>query len=365
MKALLTSFILSATSLTVVAQSNIKEGNNSFALYTQTGDIKNLENARKFSDAAFQTRKDSSSVRNNILRGLVYSSLAVIDSTRKQQYTRDPIDESLNTLKLINRKKAYKNFPTEVDYIKQNLATALIYKSNVDLKNTKVEDAYRGFLKVDSLGFKNTDLKFNLATLAVSSKNYPDAIKYYQELIKQDSPKPQYYLELASVYEKIGTKQDELNTLTAGRLQFPQNKEILFKLIDIYTKNESYDAILPIVDEAIKLEPENIELNYLAGYAYEEAKDMHSAKQYYNNVLRLDANNYASNLALGLIYLKDFLKSKSEEDKQSAQAFLLKANEIKPYDINALKALSTYYTAIEDFVQLDRVNILLNQLTVN
>jgi len=103
----------------------------------------------------------------------------------------------------------------------------------------------------------------------------------------------------------------------------------------------------------------------LAGYAYEDAKDIRNAKQYYNKVLRLDANNYPSNLALGLIYLKDFLKSKSDEDKQYAQAYLLKANEIKPYDVNALKALSTYYNAIEDFVQLDRVNILLNQLTVN
>lgn len=365
MRALLTSLILSATSLTVVAQSNIKEGNNSFALYTQTGDIKNLENARKFSDAAFKTRKDSTSVRNNVLRGLVYSSFAVADSTRKQKYTIDPIDESLNALKLIDKKKAYRNFPVEVDYIKQNLATALIYKSNTELKNNKFDEAYKGFLKVDSLGFKNADLKFNLATLAVSSKRYPDAIKYYNELIKQDSKKPQYYLELASVYEKIGTKQDELNTLTAGRLEFPQNKDILFKLIDIYAKNESYDAILTIIDEAIKLEPENVELNYLAGYAYEDAKDIRNAKQYYNKVLRLDANNYPSNLALGLIYLKDFLKSKSDEDKQYAQAYLLKANEIKPYDVNALKALSTYYNAIEDFVQLDRVNILLNQLTVN
>ncbi|WP_400262902.1 tetratricopeptide repeat protein [Sphingobacterium sp. SG20118] len=365
MKALLTSLVLSATSLTVVAQSNIKEGNNSFALYTQTGDIKNLENARKFSDAAFKTRKDSSSVRNNILRGLVYSSFAVADSTRSQKYTLDPIDESLNALKFINKKKAYKNFPTEVDYIKQNLATALIYKSNTDLKNNKFEDAYMGFLKVDSLGFKNADLKFNLATLAVSSKKYPDAIKYYKELINQDSRKAQYYIELAAVYEKIGTKQDELNTLTAGRLEFPLNKEILFKLIDIYSKNESYGAILPIIDEAIKLEPENVELNYLAGYAYEDAKDIRTAKQYYNQVLRLDANNYASNLALGLIYLKDFLKSKNDEDKQYAQSFLLKANEIKPYDVNALNALSTYYSTIEDFVQLDRVNILLNQLTVN
>jgi len=166
MKNLLISLFISASSLTVAAQSNLKEGSNSFALYTKTGDVKHLENARKFADAAFLTKKDTSAVNNNLLRALVYSSLAVADSTRKQQYKLDPIDISIKSLKLLDAKKARRNFPAEMDYVRQNLAGAISYQGGIALKDDKFDKAYKAYLRIDSLGFKNTDLKYNLAVLA-------------------------------------------------------------------------------------------------------------------------------------------------------------------------------------------------------
>jgi tetratricopeptide (TPR) repeat protein len=156
-----------------------------------------------------------------------------------------------------------------------------------------------------------------------------------------------------------------LNVLEKGHAIFPENKQILFRLIDVYSANNSYDAILNVIADAIRLEPENVELNYIAGYSYENANDIKRAKEYYNNVLRLDPNNYESNLALGLINLETLLKEPSNQDIQELTIeYLLKANEIKPYDVNALKALAKYYKLIDDASQLDRVNLLLNQLTV-
>src|SRR5690606_28159628 len=66
----------------VFAQSAYKEASNAFALYTQTGDIKNLDNARKQIENIYKTRRDSSKTRVNVLRGMVLSSLAYADSTR-------------------------------------------------------------------------------------------------------------------------------------------------------------------------------------------------------------------------------------------------------------------------------------------
>lgn len=364
MKVLLTTFIL-VSSLTVVAQSNLKEGSNSFALYTKTGEFKNLENARKFADAAFQTKRDSSGVNNNLLRSLVYSSLAVADSTRKQKYSMDPIDVSIKSLKLLDAKKAQRDYPAEMDYIRQNLAGAISYKGGLALKEGKFDVAYQSYKRIDSLGFKNADLKYNLALLAGKNKDYLTSIKYYNELIEGDSKKPLYYLELADIYAMGGTKQDVLNVLEKGYAVFPENKQILFKLIDMYSANGSYDAILNVIDGAIRLEPENVDLNYMAGYAYENAKDIKKAKEYYNNVLRLDPNNYAANLALGLLNLEDLIKDPTNQDIQElTNEYLLKANEVKPYDIKALKALAKYYKLVDDASQLDRVNLLLNQLTV-
>ena len=79
--------LMAAGASPAFAQSNLKEGNNSFARYTKTKDFKQLEAARKFADAAFKTKRDSTSFRNILLHGLVYSTLAVVDSNRTQKYT--------------------------------------------------------------------------------------------------------------------------------------------------------------------------------------------------------------------------------------------------------------------------------------
>ncbi len=252
-----------------------------------------------------------------------------------------------------------------MDYIRQNLAGAISYQGALALKDGKFDKAYKAYLRIDSLGFKNNDLKYNLAVLSGKNKDYMNSIKYYDELIKSEHPKPNYFLELAQIYSLGGTKQDVLNVLEKGHAIFSENKQILFRLIDVYSANNSYDAILNVIADAIRLEPENVELNYIAGYSYENANDIKRAKEYYNNVLRLDPNNYESNLALGLINLETLLKEPSNQDIQELTIeYLLKANEIKPYDVNALKALAKYYKLIDDASQLDRVNLLLNQLTV-
>lgn len=113
-------------------------------------------------------------------------------------------------------------------------------------------------------------------------------------------------------------------------------------------------------------EPENIDLNYLAGYSNETVGNIDIAKRYYGQVLQLDPNNYEANLALGLIFLNSFLQDSDDVEAQyQAQNLLLKANEIRPYDVNALKSLSLYYERSGDLAQLDRVKLLLNQLSNN
>jgi tetratricopeptide (TPR) repeat protein len=346
------------------AQSAYKEASNAFALYTQTGDIKNLDNARKQIDNIYKTRRDSSKTRVNVLRGMVLSSLAYADSARTIKLNADPIDLTYQTLDKIDQKDRA-GYAGEINYINQNLAAALIHRANKSLQEQKFDAAFADFSKVDALDAKSGDVTYNLALLATKAGKPQDAIKYYGKIHEGGNMTAQQYIELANLYDQLDEKQQALSTLEEGRTKFPEDKSLLFLLIDKYAKNEAFDAIVPIIEQAIKLEPENIELNYLAGYANENANNIEIAKSYYSKVLELDPNNYESNLALGLINLETLLKEPSNQDIQELTIeYLLKANEIKPYDVNALKALAKYYKLIDDASQLDRVNLLLNQLTV-
>ncbi|MFD1770004.1 tetratricopeptide repeat protein [Sphingobacterium suaedae] len=359
------SGMLVMASLNVFAQSNYKESSNSFALYTQTGDLKNLENAKKFIDAAYKTRRDSSNTRVNVLRSMIYSSMAYGDSLRTIKNPKDPIDITYDALNKI-KERELTEYASEMKYVKQNLAAAHIYNANKALQKQNYAGAYESYLKVKDLEISNYDVTYNLALLAVQTEQYDAAASYYDQILKSDNATAENYLELVNVYRKTGNKQRALNTLQTARTKFPESKDVLMNLVQEFAQNNEYKAIVPIIDEAIKYEPENIELNYLAGYSNETIGNKDIAKRYYQQVLQLNANNYESNLALGLIYLNDFLQDENNVEAQyHAQNLLLKANEIRPYDVNALKSLSLYYEKSGDLMQLDRVKLLLNQLSNN
>ena len=344
-------------------QSAYKEASNAFALYTQTGDIKNLDNARKQIENVYKTKRDSSKTRVNVLRAMVMSALAYADSARTIELHMDPIDLTYETLERVDEREGA-GYTGVLNYVTQNLAAALIFRANKSLEKEEFEAAFADFSKVDDLGARSTDVTYNLALLASKAGKTDEAIDYYGAIAESGEISAKQTIELANLYDQTGELQLALSTLEEGRTKFPEDKDLLFLLIDKYAQNEAFDAIVPIVDEALKLEPENIDLNYLAGYANENADNVAVAKNYYEKVLQLDPNNYESNLALGLIYLNEFLGTPDSEDAQlHAQDHLLKANEIKPYEINALKSLALYYEEAEDETQLDRVNLLLNQLT--
>ncbi|MGK6352716.1 tetratricopeptide repeat protein [Parapedobacter sp. DT-150] len=366
-KAVFIAAAFAVASLPVFAQSNLKEGNNNFALYTKSKEFKYLEAARKFADEAYKTRRDTSSFRNNLLRGLVYSTLAVVDSNRTQKYTLDPTDVALATLKrMTNKQLSYEHGP-EIDYIKRSLANAYLIKANRAVANANYQDALQQYRKVDSISGSAIDVKHNLAVLSTKTGGDDDAIKRYQGFIGQrETSSPVYILELAELYRKKGDGGAVLNTLLTGREQFPESKEILFSLINTHLANESYGAIVPLANEAIGHEPENVNLNYIAGYANEMEGNTDAAKKFYEKVISLDANNFDGNLELGLLYLREYIASPENQDKQNkAQEYLLKANQIRPSEVNTLKSLAVLYDQSGDIIQLERVNNILNQLTIN
>ena len=368
MKILLASLFLAGLSSTVVAQSNFKESSNSFARYTITGDIKQLESAKKFIDEAYKTKRDSTSRKNTLLRAMVYSSLAYADSNRTIKTDRDPIDITKQALSKLKNKDSYE---LEMNYINQNLIAAHIFRANKLLNKETLapEDykkAYDDYLVVEKLGANSDELLVNLASLSRLGNLNNEAIEYYSKLIKIGDGNVNNYLTLAELYHKVGNKQNQLQTLLEARAKLKNDKKILFALVDFYTNEKSFNAIAPLAEEVSNADPSNVEIHYLLGYSLENTGSIEQAKSYYQKALAIDDMHYNANLALGLIHLNEFLSNKSDLEAQySAQNYLLKANGIQPYAINTLKGLSLFYEAAEDDDQLDRVKVLLNQLSNN
>lgn len=344
------------------AQSSFKESNNHFARYTHDGKLNHLVEAKKHIDKTYENKRDARSSRVNILRAMIYSSMAYADSTRTVTYEEDPIDVTLASVEKI-RDRDKSDMQGELSFIFQNLASAHIYAAEKAMEKEDFESAYIHFKEVNKINANDIDILNNLALLAYQAGKYDEAIGYFNSIIRKGEYGIEHYLQLAKAYNHLNDEEAELKTLEKAERDLPGNKEVVLKLVDIYRKNENYKALSGIITKAISMEPESTSLNYMAGFAFENLNNITEAEKYYNRVIQLEENNYEGNLALGLIKLKTYLNDNSDENAQEeAQHYLLRANEIKPYATNALQSLAVLYENTGDESQLDRVNLLLNQI---
>ncbi|MXV50665.1 hypothetical protein GS399_06740 [Pedobacter sp. HMF7647] len=349
------------------AQSPIKEAENAFAAYTKSKNSDDLSKAKKTMDAAYATRKDSFQYRNNLLRSMVYSTLANQDSLRKNTYSKDPIEETSYSLSKLTSTKLNDQHTSELNYVNKQLSNAYLGRANRRLANGEYSAALDDYLWVDSLSSGDKKVTHNLAVLSEKLQYYDRAAFYYQQLIKDKKRAlPEYYISLADILIAENNEMEALKILDKGHTTFPKNKDILFKEINIYNNNRDFTPITTLIDDAINLEPDNLQLYYLAGFAFDSIGDKNVAETYYKKILSMDENNYAANYALGLLYLEQYLKNNNRpETLTDAGNYLKKASDINPNSSDTLKSLAMYYNLTGDKVQLEEINTKLNQIILN
>ncbi|MFA5245017.1 MAG: hypothetical protein WC380_06910 [Pedobacter sp.] len=342
-----------------------KDAMNNFAQYTSSKDVKKLENARKLIDDAYKTKSDSNAFKNNLIRTLVYSTLARVDSNLKYSYKKDPLEVALHSFKFINSSKYKEDATAEITYIEAQLRQTYLYRANTSFKNRKYTDALKYFTILDSIDKDNLSITHNLALLCQELGYYQRSTSYYEKLIAK-RPKPEYYMVLANIYETLNDEKNTVRVLSEGSNTYPANRDLVFKLLNILLNRNEYDNIINFTSQALKLDENNINLNYLAGFSYEMTGNITKAEEYYKAILNINPNNYEANYALGLLYLNLYLKDKGKDNLMYlAKFYLTKANEIDPYELKSLTSLSILYKHNGETTELQKINNRINQLKLN
>ncbi len=361
--------LAAASSEAARGQTLAKEAVNNFALYSKTRDFSLLEKAKKAIDGTIKSHKDSLSYRNNLLKGMIYSTLCNADNSRKLSYVKDPAEEALFALRMLEGLRSKGDHEAELDFCRKQLAVYFSKKAGNDLSSLNMSAAIRSYLLVDSLNGRERDnnVRHNLAVLNQRTGNLPLAERYYLELTgpEADRPIPAYFLELSTVYEQRGDEKSSLAILQKGREKFPKNRDIVFKIINKYADQGQYEAITPLIDDAVNMDPENRNLIYLAAFSYDITGNRSLAEQYYRKSIEMEPNNFDANYSLGLLYLNLFVKNNKDDSLGGARRYLQNAAEINPNGINVLKSLAILYKQTGETVQLERVNHKLNQIIFN
>jgi len=347
------------------AQSATKEAMNAFAHFTKTQDIKHLEAARKHIDEGYKSAKDSVSPRNNLIRAMVYSALAVVDSNRNFTYKKDPLEEASYSLNLLTSEKFVIEHEAEIEFIKNQLSRGYLNEASNALSYSNFEAAADAFTRVDTLAPGDLHITHNLAVI-YEKLGYPrKAIIYYQKLIAE-RPEPAYYFNLSELYSLLRNEDLSLEILRKGRSKFPHDKDLVFKEINYYAEKHEYSAVIALLPNAVQLDESSIPLNFLAGFSYEMTGNISKAEEHYEKVLNSDPNNYDANYALGLLHLNQYVKNPDKKQfMYTALTYLSKANEIDPNQLKTLQSLAILYQYSGDGIQLQRVNNRINQIKLN
>jgi len=347
------------------AQNPTKEAMNAFAHFTKTQDIKQLETARKNIDEGYKTAKDSVSPKNNLIRAMVYSALAVVDSNRNFSYKKDPLEEASYSLRQLSNEKFLIEHEAETEFVRNQLSRAYLNEATNALAYSNFEAAADAFSRVDTLTPGNLHITHNLAVI-YEKLGYPKkAISYYKKLIAE-KPEAAYYFSLSELYSLLRNETLALEVLGEGRSRFPEDKDLVFKEINYYAEKQEYRTVIELLPNALKLEENSIPLNFLAGFSYEVTGNIAKAEEHYEKVLNSDPNNYDANYALGLLYLNSYIKNQQKKQfMYTALNHLSKANEIDPNQLKTLQSLAILYEYSGDEIQLQRVNNRINQIKLN
>ena len=275
-------------------------------LYMLLGNVYSIEQNWKKAEETLQMAIEYLSPRDREEPTWIYSDLAGV-------YAKQGLyDKALETMKLASKSKfhnsaveynygeiyrAMGDFETAISYYQRSLK---IYRDNVSAlaklglcyqQLNKFELSNKAFLNALNLVPNDPEILnnigFNYSRMGDSSK----ALHYFEATLNKspDYARAQanYGMELIKLKKNLPEAAERLQK--AIRLD-PQMTEPRLALSALIVK-KAPDKSLALLQEAYKINPENIKTNLYFGLYYLEVKDQEKAKAWFQRALKLDPDN--------------------------------------------------------------------------
>jgi len=230
--------------------------------------------------------------------------------------------------------KAYEIDPKQKKKIQTQLDQMLnVFKQNADLSFSMGDypEAAKFYARTYDLTSRpiidqpDTLSAFNAGYIYLVSKEYEPAIKYLKEAEKlgytQDGD-VYSYLYSAYMMKEQPEPQNAEQVLKDGILKNPENSKLIEALIMHYTsRGEDASQIIPMVEEAVKKDPNNHTFHFGLGLIYDELGDYDKAADSFTKALALAPDDFGTNYNLAALYIR------------KADAMLPEINEIPRNDV--------------------------------
>jgi len=322
--------LLFSLSLTVFAQTS--EVDKAFTYFN----LRQPDKAKESIDKATSNDRTKDDPKTWAYRSLIYSSLALGDSTKAGQQDQDlaAAQQAIEKTKQLDKKGEYKiNLDNSSRYLAQIYAKKGIAQYNAkDFKN-----AAQSFKYVSEVIPNDTTWMVNTAVASYNAQDYDQAIQYYSKVMKI-KPSPRLFELIAQAQ---GDKKDSasyIKTVQEGLIKFPQDNTLITEEINYYLNKGQTGQVMDKLKIAIDKDPKNSSLYVVLGSAYEKVKKVDSAEAIYKKAVAMDPKNFAANFNLGAIYY-------NKAALVLAKANKLPRTQVKQYNLEVARFKKTFEEA--------------------
>ena len=240
------------------------------------------------------------------------------------------------------------------------------------------EKAYDYFMKVieiknflDSIGYeKKLDDQYNKFYAAVSMYHLgkeEESKAILQELMDKQYDNAAVYQILAGFYSKEENYAKAHEILRKGLERYPKNVGLIIDEINLYIAQKNSEEAIPLMEQAVRLDSQNVQLLFAIGDAYGENGNKVKAEEYYRKAIQIDPKFYNAYNNLGALFynegievhkeLSDNMKLSDKEYKaltekrnelyKKSLPYFEKAHELNPDNVQVLRALKEVYARLE------------------
>ncbi|MGE5393529.1 MAG: tetratricopeptide repeat protein [Candidatus Saccharibacteria bacterium] len=312
------------------------------------------------------------------VRGEIYQAIYKSKEDKFKKLHADPLLEAL---------KSYQK-ATELDE-KGKLANALKIKMQL-LVNDLSEQAINAFnvpdypkafasfeqilaiqdmplYKEATSNVVDTAVIFNAGLAAFKAEQYDKAIELYKKATayKYNGSRT-YELLIASYLGKKDTT-GAVQAMNEGLNNYPDNKDILVQLVEIYRHRKMVNEALKYIDLAIAKDPKNESFHWVKGTLLDRSGNTEEAKKCYERAIEINKDYMDAYFNLGIIYYNNGVKqtdtanaipgnetaryetekAKADEEFKKALPYLEKAYAINNSDRMTLESLKNIYYRLQ------------------
>ena len=387
----ITIFLIALVSLSISFAQSSKVTTAVNLMYTD------LPKAKEAIDAAIMNEKTMNEAKTWYTRGKIYNLIAV-DSTNAFSNVENPIDVALESFRNALNMSDSKNYKID---IANSLAVtfSLYFSKGANAYNAgDLETAYKYFsksnetnlLEIDAnpLSLLDTGVIFNVGLTAERTNRTAEAITAFQKLVDMKYSESYLYSELSNLYMEAGRKDEALKVIEAGRMNFPQDKEIMITELNFYLNDNKLADLVGKLQDAINIDPENPELYFVLGTTHSELIKIDSVNSQnhfdesvkaYAKALSYAPDRFDINLNMGALYYNtaieinktmnalpldkesEYQKLQNERNSlyTSALPYFEKAHQVNPADISTMQALKEIYVRTGQTEKADAIKKLL------